>query len=384
MAGNTGSAREEAERLVAAVLARASEQDLSRTRQRVTEGLGALTGSLAGLVGQFTGEAPPSGGNPTAGKPATEPPAADRPAPDPKASDRPAADRKATGAAHGFAGWSTGSAECCVCPVCKAIAAARNPSPATALRLATGAGDVATGAAQVMRGLSRLTGTTGKPPARKPAGKPARPTFDPDVTWSAATRAATPAETPAQPADRATLDPWSAATRTPAPKPAPEPAATTAPPAAHPASEPQEAANESREAASKPPAAVNESPAAASKPQEAASRPRQPAKQPWPAATPDETTRRRDPWAAATASLPPIAHVAPDGEGVQYGTASGGPETRTKKEVEDLGPGSSGESAVDHDVPGPVTAGPGSARAASAADGRGGEPGDDARAGDAG
>ena len=54
MADSTGSAREEAERLVAAVLARASEQDLSRTRQRVTEGIGALSGSLAGLPAEVS------------------------------------------------------------------------------------------------------------------------------------------------------------------------------------------------------------------------------------------------------------------------------------------------------------------------------------------
>jgi hypothetical protein len=402
MAGSTGSARDEAERLVATVLAIASEQDLSRTRQRVTEGIGALSGSLANLVKQVTGDAPApdSAPPPAAGKAPEEPkpaPAAPAPAdlwswvsdglnsltggtrpgtgPGAKRGTGPGAKRGGgsggaaglggfAGWSTGFAGWSTGSAECCVCPVCKAIAAARNPSPRTALRLATGAGDVATGAARVMRGLSTLAGTSAKP--AKPA-RPTRPVFDPDVTWSAATRAAGPHETPAPPRDPATQDPWSAATRTPTPKPAP--------PAAHPA-------------APSPPA---QKPAAQTPPVQTP-----PAQK---RAAPDEATRRRDPWAAATASLPPIAHVAPDGEGVQHGTASGGPETRTETGVEDHGPGSSGRTAVDHDGPGPATAGPGSAQAASAADGRDGEsgdggpgdgergdggPGDDARAGDAG
>ena len=54
-------------------------------------------------------------------------------------------------AAQSTAGFATGSAECCVCPVCKAIAAARDPDPQFAERLATGAGDLAVGVASILR-----------------------------------------------------------------------------------------------------------------------------------------------------------------------------------------------------------------------------------------
>jgi hypothetical protein len=56
------------------------------------------------------------------------------------------------------AGFATGSDECCVCPVCRAIAAMREPNPEFAERLATGAADLATGVASLLRSLSRPTG----------------------------------------------------------------------------------------------------------------------------------------------------------------------------------------------------------------------------------
>lgn len=43
------------------------------------------------------------------------------------------------------------SDECCRCPVCRVIAAARRPDPDLAERLATGAGDVAEGAVRLLR-----------------------------------------------------------------------------------------------------------------------------------------------------------------------------------------------------------------------------------------
>jgi hypothetical protein len=57
-------------------------------------------------------------------------------------------------ATRGATGFATGSAECCVCPVCKAIAAARDPDPEFAERLAAGAGDLASGVASVLRAFS--------------------------------------------------------------------------------------------------------------------------------------------------------------------------------------------------------------------------------------
>jgi hypothetical protein len=52
-------------------------------------------------------------------------------------------------------GFSTGSAECCVCPVCRLIASMRDPNADLAERLAAGAGDLATGVASMLRVLGR-------------------------------------------------------------------------------------------------------------------------------------------------------------------------------------------------------------------------------------
>lgn len=62
---------------------------------------------------------------------------------------------------------STGSAECCVCPVCRGIAALRDPSPEFAERLATGAGDLAAGVASLLRAFATAT-----------------PAADPATTWA--------------------------------------------------------------------------------------------------------------------------------------------------------------------------------------------------------
>jgi hypothetical protein len=164
-----GSARDEAERLVATVLAMAGS---SGARDQVGKGLSALAETLTGAVDRLA-----SVGSSEQHKPA-------------------AAQRS---------GWATGSAECCVCPVCKAIAAARNPSPATAVRLVTGAGDLATGAARLLRGLSSMAGDR---PKRAPTPPPPPPS--PDEAWSAATRepASRPGDASATAPD---ADPWAAA-----------------------------------------------------------------------------------------------------------------------------------------------------------------------------
>jgi len=124
------TAREEAERLVAAALAAASFASRASRRsgsardghrdQRDDQGptLDDLAG-LANLAMRFLGGRPP------------EPPAA-APAP--------------TG--HHIA---TGSAECCICPICRAIAAIRDPSPEFAERLASGASDLAAGLTSILR-----------------------------------------------------------------------------------------------------------------------------------------------------------------------------------------------------------------------------------------
>ena len=59
----------------------------------------------------------------------------------------------ATLAANANPQFSTGSAECCVCPLCKVIAAVRDPDPEMVERLATGAGDLAAGMASFLRHL---------------------------------------------------------------------------------------------------------------------------------------------------------------------------------------------------------------------------------------
>ena len=62
------------------------------------------------------------------------------------------------GAAGRGSNFATGSPECCVCPVCRVIATMRDPSADLAERLASGAGDLATGVASMLRALSRTTG----------------------------------------------------------------------------------------------------------------------------------------------------------------------------------------------------------------------------------
>ena len=78
-------------------------------------------------------------------------------------------------AARSTTGFATGSAECCVCPLCKAIAAARDPDPDLAERLATGAGDLAAGVASVLRAFAPP-----RPAAREREGGP--------DAWRAATK----------------------------------------------------------------------------------------------------------------------------------------------------------------------------------------------------
>jgi len=95
------------------------------------------------------------------------------------------------------------SPECCRCPVCRVISAARNPSPDFAERLATGVGSMAEGAARVLRGVAGAAGTVHDPGAARDPG----PAPEPDP-WAAATAEPGP-------------DPWAAATAEPPVAPAP-------------------------------------------------------------------------------------------------------------------------------------------------------------------
>ncbi|MEU5913781.1 hypothetical protein [Micromonospora sp. NPDC047527] len=187
-----GSAREEAERLVATLLAGA------RLASSGAAGgaFGPLGGMLSGVLGH---SAAPGGGSGVGG------------------------------------GFATGSAECCVCPVCRGIAALRDPSPEFAERLATGAGDLAAGVASLLRAFapSESPASSSAPTPPAPAGTAApssggeapqadpadRPgTSDDDHVWRDATRSGHDS----QPAPE--RDVWSVATRT-ADAPAPAAAA---------------------------------------------------------------------------------------------------------------------------------------------------------------
>ncbi|GAA1538267.1 hypothetical protein GCM10009827_066720 [Dactylosporangium maewongense] len=97
-------------------------------------------------------------------------------------------------AANSTAGFATGSAECCVCPVCKAIAAARDPDPEFAERLATGVGDLAVGLAGVLRAFGGDSATGARRDSSPGStGTPETPETPEDV-WQHATT-----ETPKSP-----------------------------------------------------------------------------------------------------------------------------------------------------------------------------------------
>jgi hypothetical protein len=107
-------------------------------------------------------------------------------------------------AARSTTGFATGSAECCVCPLCKAIAAVRDPDPQFAERLASGVGDLATGLAGVLRAFATAAaksaeepGGTGSPDANRPDASSAAG-GDADV-WHSATTGTAPAQRPKKP-----------------------------------------------------------------------------------------------------------------------------------------------------------------------------------------
>jgi hypothetical protein len=143
-----------------------------------------------------------------------------------------------SGSRHQGGAWATGSAECCVCPVCRAISTMRDPSPETAVKLAIGAGDLATGVASMMRAFSSIVGrrTPAKPPAARPRPRnrdenwsvATRTTNRPEDAWSAATNAAPAATAPAATAPAATAPTAPAPTATAPAAPAPTATAPTA------------------------------------------------------------------------------------------------------------------------------------------------------------
>lgn len=75
----------------------------------------------------------------------------------------------ATMAANATPNLSTGSAECCVCPLCKVIAAIRDPDPEMVERVAAGAGDLAVGVASFLRHVAAAS------PSPSPSAPPPQP-----------------------------------------------------------------------------------------------------------------------------------------------------------------------------------------------------------------
>jgi hypothetical protein len=168
-----GSTRAEAERLVAAALGAVStalhgmevnrqlrafaEQMLSDDRVRdLTAGLGGFMsgGAMSGGSAAADGAGSPGSDGAGAGSPGTDGAGAGSPGTD--------------GAGAGWPRFATGSADCCVCPVCRLIAALRNPSPEFAERLASAAGDLAVGLAGLLRALGGVLAAPGHGSAGDP------------------------------------------------------------------------------------------------------------------------------------------------------------------------------------------------------------------------
>ncbi|MEU8005980.1 hypothetical protein AB0B66_32875 [Catellatospora sp. NPDC049111] len=101
----------------------------------------------------------------------------------------------ATLAANANPHLATGSPECCVCPLCKVIAAVRDPDPELVERVATGAGDLAAGLASFLRSVS--THRPGDAAWRDATAHPGAPSEDAGAGGEAAAEGDTPREAPA-------------------------------------------------------------------------------------------------------------------------------------------------------------------------------------------
>ena len=171
-----GTARDEAERLIAAALAAASfasRQAARRSRERergrrddsLGDDLAGLAGAATRLVGDWFG----------AGRDRDRRHRNDRyddqfdgygRRNDTRDADRDRAgngDRR-TAPAHHIA---NGSEACCSCPVCRAIDFVREPSPEFVERVATGASDLASGVTSMLRAFGDVTGV-GRGPRQRP------------------------------------------------------------------------------------------------------------------------------------------------------------------------------------------------------------------------
>lgn len=86
----------------------------------------------------------------------------------------------------GTKGHAVGAAECAVCPLCRAMAAMREPRPEFAEQLATAAGDLAVGLAGLLRAFAAATGT--RAPNGTTVAEPSVGRDTPDEVWREATR----------------------------------------------------------------------------------------------------------------------------------------------------------------------------------------------------
>jgi hypothetical protein len=240
-----GSAREEAERLVAAGLGAVSTALQGMEARRQLRGLAEqllgseqaqdLAAGLNGFVSGVTGGVAPG---------PRSAPGADRNGADGNGADGNGAGAARNGGADGHGGgshdhetdhetehetgspvahgprFSTGSADCCICPVCRVIAALRDPSPELAERLATAVGDLAVGLAGVLRAFSAPASgghpsgghlSDEEPSDEEPSGGPAsgeRPAGERPADQADPGRAATvpPPRTRPDPADSEILE----------------------------------------------------------------------------------------------------------------------------------------------------------------------------------
>ena len=216
-ASDPTSARTEAERLVATALAAVRLGTSGRVG-----GFGPLGDLITGVLGH-SGGAPSAAPRPSASHPAPSDPSSPPPGSTAQRSHSAGSGAGSTGGTPGGA-FATDSPECCVCPICRAITALRDPSPEFAERLATGAGDFAAGVASLLRALASAPGPASRPdPTAGPTGAtaptstppaPASTTTAPTGATTGATRAG--AGEPAAPSVRLSPDDevWRGATRT--------------------------------------------------------------------------------------------------------------------------------------------------------------------------
>lgn len=187
-----GTAREEAERLVTTALAAVRLAAAGTAGGGSEPGPSGPLGSLGSFGEMISGVlgAPPAG-----------PPAA--------------------GGVPGGGHFATGTAECCVCPICRAIVALRDPSPEFSERLATGAGDFAAGVASLLRAFSTVSTTASASPTtpdagpEAAAGEPVRAAGPQQPSESdTPVRTGTPRQSPAAGGEPGGDQMWREATRT--------------------------------------------------------------------------------------------------------------------------------------------------------------------------